>query len=458
MYRPYKRPVILAHPDVKVPEPRISKIIVFLVKILARLYLFLFLGVARVVLRGETHLFSAFKRALSGKSRCILAFRHPNGGEPQLLAWFIIFKLRRLAAKAGFSFDLKPHVCFVYGYEVVRWGGAVARLVMPLLGAMPVHHSKLDSRGLTRIYDAIINGPYPLAIAPEGQVSYTSEDIPRLEQGPIRIGFHAAARLVKAGKECPVEILPISFHYRYGQWGKMTLEILIKKIERYTGMKKGGGKPSLSFVERIRRCRDHILEVNEGRYGISADRDRPFSERVNTMIDAALECTERMLGVKNGDTDIFGRMYFLRQVCWDRIFLPEHESLKGMSRLERASADLRAGEAWHAGRHLELVDFAWYFRVPLPSEEASMHTKIEYVQNLWDFANRTMGGAYSNRTNIFPRRVIIQGGPVLNLTERLPDYHRDKKSAILKAISDLKNAYLDCIQEVNKNENARNGT
>ncbi|MDR2101027.1 MAG: acyltransferase [Treponema sp.] len=432
--------------------------IVFLVKILARLYLFFFLGVARVILRGERHFFSAFKRALNGDCRCILAFRHPNGGEPQLLAWFIILKLRHLAARAGFSFALKPHVYFVYGYEVARWGGAVARLVMPRLGAMPVHHSKMDRQGMMRIYEAIMRGPYPLAIAPEGQVSYTTEDIPRLEQGPIRIGFQAASRMVKAGKDCPVEVLPVSFHYRYGLWGKITLEMLIKKIERYTRVRRGKENASAPFTERLERCRDHILGVNEGRYGISLDRDCSFPERADRIIDAALECTERILGVKSGETDVFSRLYFLRQLCWDRIFLPGQESLKEMSGVERAAADLRAGEAWHAGRHLELVDFIWYFRVPLPSEADSMHVKIEYVQNLWDFANRTMGGAYSNRTNIFPRRVIIQAAPALNLTERLPDYHRDKKGAILKAMSDLKDAYLDCIQEVNKNDNKRNGT
>jgi hypothetical protein len=447
-----------AYPDIKVPEPRISKVIIFLVKFLARIYLFLFLGVARVVLRGEGNLFSAFKRALSGESRCILAFRHPNGGEPQLLAWFIIYRLKHLAAKAGVSFDLRPHACFVYGYEVVRWGGAMARLVMPLLGAMPVHHSKLDRRGMARIYDAIIKGPYPLAIAPEGQVSYTSDDIPRLEQGPVRIGFHAASRLVKAGKKCPVEVLPISFHFRYGKWGKMTLEMLLKKIERCTALRKRGKPSSLSFTGRIKQCREHILEVNERRYGISPDKDRSFSERIDTIIEAALECTERILGVKSGEGDIFNRLYFLRQLCWDRIFLPGCGSLKDLSRVDRGMADLRAGEAWYAGRHLELVDFVWYFRGALPAEDASMHTKIEYVQNLWDFANRSMGGAYSNRINIFPRRVIIQVAPALNLTERLPDYHRDKKNAILKAISDLKDAYAACIREVNNNENRRDGT
>lgn len=121
--------------------------------------------------------------------------------------------------------------------------------------------------------------------------------------------------------------------------------------------------------------------------------------------------------------------------------------------MERSVADLRAGEAWHAGRHLELVDFVWYFRGPLPTEETPHHLKIEYIQNLWDFANRTMGGAYSNRVKyIYPRRVIIQTGAPLNLSERLPDYHRDRKGTINQTMSDLKDAYLRCIEAVRESD------
>jgi hypothetical protein len=86
MYSPSKHPIIRAFTDIKVNTPRISIFVIFLAKLLARLYLFLFFGVARTVLQGEKHLFEAFSRALSGKSRCIIAFRHPNGGEPQLLS------------------------------------------------------------------------------------------------------------------------------------------------------------------------------------------------------------------------------------------------------------------------------------------------------------------------------------------------------------------------------------
>ncbi|MDR1903890.1 MAG: acyltransferase [Treponema sp.] len=451
MYKPYQPPVVHAYPDIETPEPHVSKFMILLVKLFGRLYLFLFLGIARIFLKGKRYFFDSFDRALRGKSRCILAFRHPCGGEPQMLSWFILFKFRALAKKSGYTFARAPHTVFVYGYEVVRWGGAIARMVMPRLGAMPVHHAKLDTRGMSRIYRAITEGPYPLAIAPEGQVSYTAESIPRLEQGVIRIGFHAADRLQHSGSNCPVEILPVSVHFRYGVWGKLALKSLVGKIEKYTGLGKGNKDAGeLSMQERILHCREHILAVNEKRYGLPVYPDRPYTERINAVIDAALNYTEMLLGLQKGRGEIIDRMYHLRQICWDRIYLPGTNVLDDFSPVERSVKDLRAGEAWHAGRHLEVVDFSWYFRGALPSEDAPLHTRIEYVQNLWDFANRTMGGAYANRTNIFPRRVIFRAAPPINLSARLPEYRSNRKAVVRKVMDELKDAYMNCIEEMKK--------
>jgi hypothetical protein len=131
--------------------------------------------------------------------------------------------------------------------------------------------------------------------------------------------------------------------------------------------------------------------------------------------------------------------------------LPGRETLEGLPQVERSLLDLQAGEAWHAGRHIELADFLRFFRSPLPEEETPLHLKIEYAQNLWDLANRTMGGSYSTRNiNIFPRRVIIQAAKPISLTDRLPGYRRDRKAAIQSAMDELLTAYLGCIEEVNK--------
>jgi hypothetical protein len=268
----------------------------------------------------------------------------------------------------------------------------------------------------------------------------------------MRIGFYAAERIEEQGNASPVEILPVSIHFRYGKWGKMCLKLLIKRIERFTGFRdphKKEGYPPLT--ERLRRCRDYMITQNEKRYGIPVDEHREFPDRMDRIIEAALDRAEKILGIRPTAGETISRVYHIRQICWDRIYLPGRETLKNLPRVERSLLDLQAGEAWHAGRHMELVDFCWYFRSSLPEEENPLHIKIEYAQNLWDFANRTMGGAYSTRRiHIFPRRVIIQTAPSINLTQRLPGYRRDKKRAIQSAMDELRNAYLDCIEKVNR--------
>lgn len=442
MYKPYIKPVSTASPDYKIPEPRISKFVLFFVRILGRFYLFFALGIARMVIRNGRSLYESYARALEGKSRCIIAFRHPNGGEAQILMWVILFVLRRKARAAGIKFCRRPYVSFIYGYEVARWGGYFARIIMPGTGAMPIYHAKMDTTGMNRIFNAIINGPYPIAIAPEGQVSYTTESVPRLEQGTVRIGFQAAERLQNQNNDSPVEILPISIHFRYGSMGRWSLNKLIRKIEKYTGFKQDGA----SFTERLTRARNFILEQNEKRYDVIADREKSFAERVDVIMDVALSKAETILGIKPKSNDLVERIYAVRQICWDRMVIPGVTSLDHLTLVERALQDLNAGEAWHARCHMELVDFVWYFRVPIPAENTPLYVKIEYAQNLWDFANRTMGGAYSNRVlNVHPKRLLIQVGSAINLSERLNDYKENKKAAIAGAMKDMETAFLDCI-------------
>ncbi|MDR0302501.1 MAG: acyltransferase [Treponema sp.] len=406
---------------------------------------------AKIVLKGDI-LVDAFKRALAGESRCIIAFRHPNGGEPQILEWYFLFKLKRYAAKMGVRFARRPHALFVYGYEVVRWGGWVARFIMPNIGSMPVHHSKVDSRGLARLFKAIVEGPYPLAIAPEGQITYSADSVSRLESGAFRIGFQAAQHMADKNINCPVEILPVSVHYRFGIVGKRSKERLLREIEKYCALSKK--TRNLPLEERLRLCRDHILEVNERRYNINSDSSLSFDERLERVINAALETSERMLGIKS-EGDSFSRMHKVRQIYWDRIYLPGVDNFDNLSYIQRNAIDLGAGEAWYIGRHQELVDFCLFFRSPLPTEASSLHSKIEYIQNLWNFACRTMGGAVDDRNNIFIRKVIIQPGPVIKLSERLPEYKKNKKTAIAQVMSELEKAFLFCIDEADRTEKDR---
>jgi hypothetical protein len=442
MKRPRHTPIIRAYPDIKAPESKISGMLIVALRFAARVYLASFVGAAKIKLETQSLFIHAFRRALGEESRCIVAFRHSYGFEPQLLTWFVLYKLRKTAARRGIRLPSGPRIRFIYGYEVLRWGGPVARIIMPRLGALPIHHSKVDSRGLAGIYAAIADSLYPVGIAPEGQVSYTARGTPRLEPGVIRIGLGAAEQLKKGKKPLPVEILPVDIGIAYGKRAGKAMENLLRKVEKLCGLNTEGSGGDLT--DRFLHCREIILGINEARYGIPSDPGLPWEDRVAVLLRAALDYCAGILGIQGGWDEHFSRMYYLRQLCWDRIFIPEKEAgEKKETPLEQAVEDLRAGEAWHAARHMEIADFTWYFRNPPPGEDASLHMKIEYVQNLWDFSNRTMGGTYANRVNIHPRCITIQAGPAINLDASMEEYRHDRKETVRKLLSRLQDAYLN---------------
>jgi hypothetical protein len=68
---------------------------------------------------------------------------------------------------------------------------------------------------------------------------------------------------------------------------------------------------------------------------------------------------------------------------------------------------------------MELADFSFYFHKPPPSAGASVAAVVEYAQNLYDFANRSMGGTYGTRRTIAPAAVRISAASPVNLTAML---------------------------------------
>ena len=470
MRRQYANPVTTALPDVGSPEPRVLPWLIGLARLILGAYLRFVLGFERVEFRHGELLVEAYEMALGGKQRLILAFRHPYGDEPQLLSWTFGRGVEIEARRMGVRLPRRPHAVFVHGYEVPRWSGAFIRWLLPRTGSMPVHHSKMDSSGMARIRAAIEDGPYPLALSPEGQVSYTSDDVPRLEAGAIRLGFQSADRLERDGRRERVVILPVSVHYRYGRRAWASLERLVGRIEAFAGIGPNTGMDGADLRQRLAAATGKMIGLAEKAYGLAAPsggrpdgsadilsdgRDgNPDERRVRAVVEAALDSAERLLGIGRGAGDGIERLYRIRQAGWDRVFLPPAEDPRRATTLERAILDRRAGEAWYAMRHMELADFAWYFRPGHPPAPAGRqegasppHELVEYAQSLWDFANRMAGGAISGRIDVRPKRAIVAFADPIDLSARLDGYRADRKAATAAALGELMHAYQSSIKE-----------
>lgn len=441
-----------------------------LMRTLGPLYAKVALGLDHLELRGTERLVEAWRDFQEGRARLILAFRHPYGDEPQLFSYLFDLLLPREARRLGEPLPRRPHARFVHGYEVPLWSGALVRWLLPRIGAIPIYHARYDSASVARIRAIARDDVFPLALAPEGQVSYRSETLPRIENGTARIAFWCAEDLERAGRSMPVLVLPLSVHYRRDESEIGKIEALVARVERRCGIAPlSAGPPARSALrraglkERLVALDLALLGLAESMYGLrsaaraSAAAPPTRDARLDALINAALERVESMLGIGNRDhgektakADAIGRLYRIRQEGWDRIY-PDRD-LDTMQPLERELADRRAGEAWYAMRHMETVDLAYYldsdYIEAQPGEDGpSLDRLVECAYSLADLASRLVGGDISDRPELLRKRAVVIAAEPIDVGARLSDYRRDRKAAVGAATAEIAKAFYRCIQD-----------
>jgi len=414
--------------------------LVRLIRAISPIYVSLGLGFSGIEPLHPERAAAAYDGFFGKRNRLIIAFRHPYGDEPQLLSYYLLSRLRKDAAAAGRPLGTtlsgnttsgppvsrRPHALFIHGYEVPRWGGSFIRWLLPRMGALPVHHAKTDSTGLSRIRKAIRSGPYPVALSPEGQVSYTPRSVPRIEQGTARLALMCAEELARANKEGVVEnsgtgtevlILPVSFRYIPSARSRRSAERILRAIEKVVGIETPDPRSgqSVSAAARLARATELAVTMAEKFYG--QEGSGALKERLSRLIDRALEKGEKILGIPSaaGSSPI-ERVYRIRQAGWDRIFLENAEPLSRLSPLKRRLLDRGAGEAWYAMRHMEFVDFTWYFDPAPLADDASPELVAEQIQNVYDLVSRLIGGALSDRKLVRPVKALIHFGEPISVT------------------------------------------
>jgi len=442
MYTPLNQPV----PEITLHEPETSHAVVSFFRTIMQPYARSIRFKEPVMLHPE-RIVDAYQAFFDKKIRLIVGFRHAYGDDPQLMAYVFHHVLPKAARKINKPFKTMTHAHFVYGVEVPLWSGGFVRWLLPKAGAVPVDHIHMDSAGMNRIRKIIADGEYPLALAPEGHVTYDSGTVAELETGTARFGFWCVDDLKKQNRAEQVWILPVSQHYRTGKHAERDLDRLITRMEADCGIGKKAAGSSIAggsaTAARLRSVGESILAHLRIFYG-ELDPKKTGNAQAE-ILESALDAAERILAVEGkGKGDPMTRIYRIRSIAWGRIY---RSDIDGMTLLRKEMAGRETGEAWYAMRHMETAELLCHVDLAAVPENAFTEDYMEIANNFYDFIERQKGGTLRNRANITDKYAIVVPGEPIAMNDYYDLYKTDKKAALQAATDDLRGRFEKCIEE-----------
>ena len=127
----------------------------------------------------------------TGKTRLLLAFRHPSITDPYMLCHLLWRAVPQTALELGMPLG-PTHSHFIYDRGIPLWGGRWLGWLFARLGGVPIQRGKLDLLALKTARHLLTEGRFPLAAAPEGGTNGHNEIVSPLEPGIAQLAFWCA--------------------------------------------------------------------------------------------------------------------------------------------------------------------------------------------------------------------------------------------------------------------------
>jgi hypothetical protein len=381
-----------------------------------------------------------YQQFQTGKSRFMVAFRHPSTDDPFCLAQ-LIWRLMPATAKQQGIVLQQPHAHFIYDRGIPIWAGNWTTWLYAKLGGTPIHRGKIDLVGLRSARDLFANGKFPIMAAPEGATNGHTEVISPLEPGIAQLGFWCVEDLLKANRPEQVFILPVGIQYRYITPPWEAIAQILSGLEADTGLPVTPTTAKLDEADlyrRLYRLGEHLLRVMESYYRRFFHKDLPvsspdpltnedFAIRLNTLLNAALQVAEEYFALQPKGS-LIDRCRRLEQAAWDCIYRDDLK-LETISPLERGLANRVAEEADLRVWHMRLVESFVAVTGKYVQEKPSVERFAETTLLAWDMICRIKGGDPFKRPKLGAQRAMLTIGEPINVGDRWDSYKGGRKNA-----------------------------
>jgi 1-acyl-sn-glycerol-3-phosphate acyltransferase len=402
----------------------------------------------------ETHnvetlanLYHEFKR---GKTRFLIAFRHPNPTDPYVLSHLLWRDLPQTARKMDLPLGT-THSHFIYDRGIPLWAGSYLSWVFSRLGGVPIQRGKLDLMALKTARSLFLDGKFPLAAAPEGGNNGHNEIMSPLEPGIAQMAFWCAEDIKAAQRTESVVILPVGIQYRYLTPPWPQLEALISQLEIDSGIENQAAGADL--YGRLYHLAEQLLSLMEGYYhdfyGVNfsafnegtlsegtengvCQTNTELAERLQRLMNEALQVAEQYFNLRPKGS-LIDRCRKLEQAGWDRIF---REDTMSLSPVERGLADRVAEEADLRMWHMRLVESFVAVTGCYVREHPSADRFAETTLLLRDMVAKIKGETVKHAPMGKQKAIVTVGHPI-EVSTRLADYKSSRREAIATLTKDL---------------------
>jgi 1-acyl-sn-glycerol-3-phosphate acyltransferase len=412
-------------------------------------------GLRSVRVEDMERLQAAMEAFQGGRSRLLLAFRHPSLDDPAVMAhllWVELARAGRPGSEGERRFRPRPHAQFLYDRGIPLWAGAPVGWLLSHLGGCSIQRSKLDLPALRTARALLLDGSYPFAVAPEGSTNGHNEVISPLEPGVAQLALWTADDLARAGRPEATTLLPIGLQYSFITPVWPAIERLLRELETEAGLPPTPDcslEPQRLYV-RLYSLAVVILTRMENFYrdayhqplpkapdATPASNNSDFGARLSRLMEAALQVAERALAVE-GRGDVNERCRRLEQAGWDRLYPASGTATPlAASALERGLASRLAEQTAQQLWHMRLVESFVAVSGSYVKDDPSQERFADSLLILWDTLCRIRGGKPERRPRLGVRRAQIRIGEAMEIGPRLAAYRADRRSAVANLTADL---------------------
>ena len=425
-------------------------------RLIGSAYLRLALGVSRVTLLEADRLAACYREFAKTGRRLLILFRHVSKEDGPVVVWSVAVGLRRWCRRSGVSLPAVTHTHFLYGKDVLNWAGALARWAFPRIGGIPVMNGRADRQSLSAIRRIAAAGDFPLALAPEAQVTYHTFRVAALAGGAAAMAawMHNDSRSDEGG----VTVLPVAIGFDYGANESGTVADIVARLEKATG------RP----VDRAVTMREALLGYTDALLGdLEAGYSAAWPElfraaagdlqvRIDAACDGILACAESAFGYRSSAPTL-ERIFRLRYRLMESVYREDLDP-DTLPPSARGVADHRASVAAALTQHGEIVDLLEYVRPDYIDANPSVKRLAEYGLNLLDLANRMTGGNINSRYSPKGKRAYLLFGKPIDASGHFRTQARPPapgtgtadagKSAVASLNELLRSAFDDLVVEL----------